>query len=92
MRKQRVSGRVSGKDAKPQDSGASVSLGHLVKVFLIYLAFSAGFMGWMEYISYDAFNPIWVLVAALVLALVGTASHRYVVRRNRVDELADKEF
>jgi len=65
---------------------------HLVKVFIVYLIVTAALAGWIDYSSYETFNPVWTAAAALVAAIILTLIHWYNGKRNRLDDLADGDL
>lgn len=58
-------------------------------MFLIYLTVAVAVVGWLEYSSYDVFNPLWMLLIALGTAIIATLVHGYTGRHNRIDDIAD---
>ena len=65
---------------------------HLIRIFLIYLTVAVAVAGWLEYSSYDVFNPSWMLLIALGTAIIATLIHGYTGWHNRIDDIADGDL
>ena len=53
------------------------------KLLLGYLVISLAVAGWINYSSYEVFNPLWTVLSAVVAAVLITAAHLYHGRRKR---------
>ena len=71
---------------------AGVSATHVLKVFIVYLIVGLALAGWINYTSYEVFNPLFMAFAALALAVLATAVHVYKGQRNVVDDFADDDL
>lgn len=77
---------------KQSQSKTGHPMKHLIKMFLIYLTVAVAIAGWLDYSSYDVFNPLWMLLIALGTAIIATLVHGYTGRHNRIDDIADGEL
>jgi hypothetical protein len=59
---------------------------------MLYLVIALALAGWIDYSSYDVFNPLWMALAALATAVLASAVHLYNGQRNRVDDIADGDL
>ena len=83
--------RTASKNGQRKKS-TGMSVKHVFKVFMLYLTIALALAGWINYTSYDVFNPLWVALAALAVAVLATAVHVYNGQRNPVDDFADDEL
>ncbi len=65
---------------------------HLIRVFLLYLTAAVAFAGWINLSSFDVFNPLLLMILAILLAVVATFFHWRFGQRNPVDDIADGEL
>ena len=65
---------------------------HFFKIFFITLAVAIGIMGWIDYTSYEVFNPLWMGMIAFCLALLLTFIRWYSRKRNRLDDIAEGDL
>jgi len=71
---------------------SSVSVKHVFKMFMLYLVIALALTGWINYSSYDVFNPLWMALAALAIAVLATVAHLFNGQRNRIDDFADDDL
>ncbi len=74
------------------ESKKRVRVFHLIRVFLLYLTAAAAFAGWINLSSFDVFDPLLLLLLAVLLAVVATFFHWCFGQRNPVDDIADGEL
>lgn len=77
---------------RQRKNNAGVSVKHVLKVFMLYLVIALALAGWIDYSSYDVFNPLWMALVALATAVLASAVHLYNGQRNRVDDIADGDL
>ena len=64
---------------------------HKAAVFIVYLFIFLGIVAWLDYYSYDVYNPLLGILIALILAFIATFLHtRRGGREDEIDKLADK--
>ena len=74
---------------KPHEDG---HIKHFFKMFFITLAVAIGIMSWIDYSSYEVFNPLWMGVIAFFLALLLTFIRWYSRKKNRLDDIAEGDL
>ena len=84
-------GRSTSKKGQRKKS-ADVSAAHVLKVFIVYLIVGLALAGWINYTSYEVFNPLLMALATLALSVVATAVHVYKGQRNALDDFADDDL
>ena len=84
-------GRPTSKQGQRKKS-AGVSVTHVLKVFMVYLVVGLALAGWINYTSYEVFNPLLMALIALVLAVLATVVHVYKGQRNALDDFADDDL
>lgn len=77
---------------KQSQSKTGHPIKHLIKMFLIYLTVSVAVFGWLDYSSYDVFNPLLMLLIALGTAITATLFHWYTGRHDRIDDIAEGDI
>ena len=77
---------------RQRKQSAGVSATHVLKVFIVYLIVGQALAGWINYTSYEVFNPLFMALAALALAVLATAVHVYKGQRNALDDFADDDL
>ena len=60
----------------------------VIKIFLIYFLALVSIFLWIDYYSYEMFNPLVFILASLLVALIATIVHLFVGKSFEVDELA----
>lgn len=65
---------------------------HLLKIFVLYLIIAGAVAGWIDYSSYGVFNPLWMALGALAVAVLATAVHGYTRAHDRIDDVADDDL
>ncbi|GBD89544.1 hypothetical protein BMS3Abin04_00250 [bacterium BMS3Abin04] len=62
----------------------------VIKVFIIYFLILVSIFLWIDYYSYEMFNPIVFISASFFVALISTIIHLFFGRKSEVDDLAKK--
>ena len=78
--------------SKKSKKQRAMSPKHILKIFGLYLLLSAAIAGWLEISSYDVFDPLGLLLGAIITALVATVIHWHSNRRSRVDDIVDRNL
>lgn len=61
-----------------------------VKIFLIYFLILVSIFLWIDYYSYEMFNPLVFISFSFLAALIATIIHLFIGKKSGVDELAKK--
>jgi hypothetical protein len=78
--------------SRQRKPSAGVSVTHVLKVFMLHLVSALALAGWINYTSYEVFNPLLMAFAAFAAAVLATAVHVYRGQRNVVDDFADDDL
>jgi len=61
-----------------------------IKVFLIYFLILVSIFLWIDYYSYEMFNPLVFILFSFLAALISTIIHLFIGKKSEVDDLAKK--
>ena len=64
--------------------------GRIVKIFLIYFIVFVLVFAWIDYYTFEFFNPVPFVLFSLVVAAVAAFIHVRVGKKSEVDDLAEK--
>ena len=84
-------GRSTSRQGQRKKS-SGVSATHVLKVFIVYLIAGLALAGWINYTSYEVFNPFLMALIAFALAVLATVVHVYKGQRNALDDFADDDL
>ncbi len=62
----------------------------IIKIFLIYFLIPVSIFLWIDYYSYEMFNPLIFILASFFVAIIETVVHLFVGKSFEFDELAKK--
>jgi len=68
------------------------SFKHGFKLFSLYLVAFTAFIGWIDYSSYGVFNPLFLLILALLLTILATFLHEKGGQKTRIDDIVEEEL
>lgn len=61
-----------------------------IKIFLIYFIIFTSIFLWIDYYSYEMFNPLIFILFSFLAALIAVMIHFFSGKRSEVDDLAKK--
>ncbi len=78
------------KNSESKKHGDRRSLGSISKIFMVYFIIFVVVFAWIDYYTFEFFNPIPFVAFSLLVAAIATFIHLRVGKKSEVDELAEK--
>lgn len=78
------------KNSELKKHGLRRSLGSIAKIFMVYFIIFVVVFAWIDYYTFEFFNPVPFVLFSLLVAAIATFVHMNVGKKSEVDDLAKK--
>ncbi|GBD87490.1 hypothetical protein BMS3Abin03_01424 [bacterium BMS3Abin03] len=77
-------------NTKKRKAKSHFKIGHILGLFFMYFSIAFIIFAWLDYYSYEFFNPVPFGILFFILAIIATIVHVRKRKRTGIDDLVDK--